>query len=157
MSTSFIDVPDDTPIPEPEPDASRRQITARPLLGEYGIDTVGRQIAEHVAHLLAWPVTDLTIRENPWHRRPCPHASFYDLTCAGHHIRITLYEAFYPRRHDTYTAHAITLDGLPIPFHRLPVDPIAWQLAHAIWLAHLDLPEHPHPVGQADDTDRTRS
>jgi len=155
MSTTFASFPDDTPVPDPEPDAIRRLVTVHPIPGEYGIDAVARDIGEHLMLLLAWPVTDLTVLENPWDRHPCPQATFYEMSCAGHHIRITNYEAHYPGRRDLYTAHAITLDGRTIPFRRLVADPIASQLAEAIWLAHLDLPEHTHPI-HPDDEDRSQ-
>jgi hypothetical protein len=151
MSNSLFDPPDSDPIPAPEPDASCRPITSRPQLGEYGFDAVGRQIAEHLSRLLNAPVIDLVARENPWDRRDCPRASFWEMGCAGHRIRITSYDTRHPLRRGSYTAHAITLDNQPVEFQRLFNDSIAWQLAEAIWSAHLDLPAHPHPTQPGHD------
>ena len=133
-------------IPAPEPDAFTRKIPTHPHPAETGAEALGRDIAHELLLRLPPPLTDLTYRENPWDRRPCPQAQFYDLTISGHQIRITAYQALSPHTRDTHTVFAITLDQHPVPFDRAPIDPLPRQLAYALWSAHLDQPEHPHPL-----------
>jgi hypothetical protein len=133
-------------IPVPEPDAYRHEIPDQPDPGETGAEAFGRDIAREVALRLPPPLTGLLYRENPWDRRPCTQAQFYDITISGHHIRITTYQAPHPRYRETHTVFAISLDGQPIPFDRIPIDPLPRQIAYAIWDAHLDQPDHPHPI-----------
>ena len=150
-ATDHDSVPGGDDIPVPEPDASLRAVTAEPRVGEFGVDTFVREIASYVSRLMDEPVADLVVRENPWDRRPCPTATFYDMTVAGHRIRITSYEA----SRGAMITYAITLDDQRIEFTREPVDLMSWQLARAIWFAHLDRPRHGHPVNP-NDTKETK-
>ena len=153
LSIQFPDItprPEDPQIPVPEPDAHSTPITDHPSPGEYGAHAFGRKLATHIARSLNTPVTALIHRENPWDRRACPHAQFWDLTAAGHEIRVTGYETPAPRSSGTYSAYAIHLDGQPVPFRRAPVDRLEIQLAYAIWSAHFDLPEHAHHTTHAE-------
>jgi hypothetical protein len=154
MTMFPFDPPDDHVIPEPEPDATDREITLQPVQSESSATTVARDIATHLTHLLNTPVTRVALRENPWGRRRCPVAWFYDVTCGGHHIRITAFETRHPLLGDLYTTHAVFLDGQRIPFHRTLPDGLVVQLARAIWQAHQALPTHEHQI-LSDDKSRS--
>lgn len=148
-----------TPVPVPEPDSYRLDIPTQPRAGETGAECFVREIAMELSYRLPPPVTAMLYRENPWDRRPCPQASFYDITISGHQIHIAAYQARHPRDHLTHSRYAITLDGHPVPFERAPIDPLPRQMAYAIWSAHLDQPDHRHPITppettNAGDTDK---
>lgn len=122
----------------PEPDASCQKITDVPLVGELGAHAFGRDIAMHVARLLRGPVTAMTFRENPWDRRPCPKAWFYEFDVADHRVEIACRETHHPLRRDSFTRYTLSLDGRPVPYQPNPYEAPAWQIAREIWIAWLD-------------------
>ncbi|GLY33420.1 hypothetical protein [Kineosporia sp. NBRC 101731] len=155
MSIQIPSTVSDLVVPVPEPDASHTTIPLEPADDlECGAHSFARDIAAHLHRLIREPVTGISYRLNPWHRRLCPAASFTDITIAGHQVRITAWTS-YANRHYDDTTYAITLDGQALPFRRLPVDDLAAQLARTIWLHHLDLPGHEHPHPSQNETPGT--
>jgi hypothetical protein len=132
-------------VPTPEPDARPVAITEHPLPGEYGAHAFGRDIGAQLTRRLNAPLTALIYRANPWERRPCPHAQFWDYTIGGHQIRVTHYETR-PLHGLAIATFALHLDTQAVPFQRAPVDDLTLQLGYALWSAHFDLAEHTHPI-----------
>ncbi|MFG2042193.1 hypothetical protein [Dactylosporangium sp. NPDC048998] len=128
--------------PEPPPlhtDAYTHQITAEPIVGEYGVHTFGRAITTHLRGLLHVDVDPPVYRENRRDERRLPKVSTWTSTVAGHTVVIASFEVKLPLLREPVPVYAIHVDGVRVPFEVSTYRDVDWQLARTVWIAVDDL------------------